>query len=797
MPEQKSTLLNLADWIDERHRATAEVGAAGIDAMHLAIDCALPDRALELADQETVVPGDEDELLWVRCRALWEKSRWDEVCALAADLPTEEPPAPLRVRIRLRAAWTDLIRGRPEGEFLGAVNRLRPWVHRNGSLAHHADLAHLDAYRALTIDDDLPAAAERTRLSSSLYAHLGEPTSEIKCRILGVRILAIEGQLAAAAAEAQRCVERARESRHPLLLIQALNACGTVAWRQGDWKRADEAYRAAVRLAEEFDESRWKFSVLANQARLLACRGEPGPAASLLDRIGREFPHTTGPLFAILEEYRGQVALIQGEARVALGHFENCEQELVRSHIQSYERAEVLLRKGEALVALEEFEAAELCLNQGLERLSHYPQALERGHILHQRGLCRAQRARPREALADLDRAVVELRGVGDRWNLFRCLLDRATIGVASDEQRVADATEARVLASLLGNPGSTRAAEAELARAEARLHRGPEPVPASTGGMVAEGKAMKAVVAEARLVAASDHPVLLQGETGTGKEVFARFLHEHSARASGPFVPVNCAAIPEALFEREFFGHAKGAFTGAHRGGPGLVEEAEGGTLFLDEVGELPATLQPKLLRLLQDGGYRRVGETRARRVDLRIVSATNRPLADAVSDGSFRADLFYRLRGFELVLPPLRERAEDLIPLAWTFLARQAGAAEAAIDPAALRVMCAYAWPGNVRELESSIASAWVRARESGVIRAVHLPQAVQARDRRQVARRLDLSHAVRRTERQLILTALERSQFRRTDAAALLGIGRNTLYEKMRRLGIRPEPAARVAS
>jgi two-component system NtrC family response regulator len=218
-------------------------------------------------------------------------------------------------------------------------------------------------------------------------------------------------------------------------------------------------------------------------------------------------------------------------------------------------------------------------------------------------------------------------------------------------------------------------------------------------------------------------------------------------------------------------------------------VEEASGGTLFLDEIGELPASLQPKLLRLLQEGSYRRVGESRPRMADLRIVSATNRPLREAVSGGQFRDDLFYRLGGFELRLPALRERPEDLTPLVLAFLRREVGP-EIAVDPRAWRALRAYPWPGNVRELETAIGAACVRAGAGGILREEHLPEAIRIRERTLPGSRLDLPRAVRRTERELILEALGRTGFQRTEAAQLLGIGRNTLYEKMRRLGIQPE-------
>jgi tetratricopeptide (TPR) repeat protein len=671
MPTPNADSLNLAQWIEQHRRVSGEVEHAppGVEVMHRAIDIARSDRALEFVSQVDPAQTDPAELDWIRCRALWEDSRWEEVRSMAESILSEGSDAPLHLRVLIRAAWMDLLQADLQGEFITAVDRRRPKISRDGSLAHVADLAHLDAYRSLVFEDDLERAAQDARLAVSLYARLEEKSPEIKSRIFCIRILAIEGQLAAARDEARSCVETARLCGHPRLLVQALNAQATVAWRTGAWKDALHGYDLALRLAEEFDDLRWTVAVSANRARVLAFRGRIDEADTILDGLVSD----QVAVGAVLDEYRGQIALLRGDAESALKHFDRSLRQLVRDGVQSYERAEALLRKGEAHLALEDFVSAEQCAEDGLQRLSGYPVALERGHLLRIRALARRQRGRPREALADLDQAVGELRRTGDRWTLLHCLMDRSRCAEADPHRRASDAVEARALAGRLGHEKLAEQARESLVRAEARLHRRVS-VEAS-GGMIAECSAMRDLLADARLAAGSSQPVLLQGETGTGKEVIARFLHEHSPRQSSAFVAVNCAAIPESLFERELFGHARGAFTGAHREARGLVDEASGGTLFLDEVGELSSTLQPKLLRLLQEGSYRRVG-------------------------------------GFELRLPPLRDRGDDLIPLVFWFVRREAGE-DFAIDPAALRELRGYPWPGNVRELETAIGSACVRAR------------------------------------------------------------------------------------
>jgi DNA-binding NtrC family response regulator len=788
MTVPKPPSLNLSDWIDRHRRTTRELrsGAPAVDVMHRAIDCACPDHALELVRDADPLQVSGAELDWVRCRALWENSSWEEVRALAESIPVEQLCDPLHLRILIRAAWTDLLRADLDGRFVAAVERLRPWAMQGHDLSHIADLAHLDAYRSLVFDDDPGRAAREARLAVSLYARLGERGAEIKSRVFCTRVLAIEGHLASAREEARLCVETARQAGHPRLLVQALNVEATVAFRRGEWNDAEAGYDAALRLAEEFEDERWRVAVAANRSRLLALRGRVGEAREVLASLRAE----ASTVAAVLDEYRGQVALLEGDARLALECFDACLQRLTRDGVRSYERAEALLRKAEAYLALENHVEAEACAQEGLDRLAHYESTLERGHLLHVRARCREHAGRPQEAQVDYADAIAELRRVGDRWSLLRCLLDRAGSEHTSPHQRISDATEARALAVRVGLPGLASRARQELVRAEARAHRVEVEVPVE--GMVAGCEAMRALLVDARLAARSEKPVLLQGETGTGKEVFARFVHEHSLRKDRPFVAVNCAAIPESLFEREIFGHARGAFTGAHREGSGLVEEASGGTLFLDEVGELPVSLQPKLLRLLQEGSYRRVGESRSRVANLRIVSATNRPLRESVAAGRFRDDLFYRLSGFELGIPPLRQRAEDLTALVLMFVRRESGA-EVAVHPAVWRALRRYPWPGNVRELEAAIGAACVRAGSTGTIREEHLPEAVRVRGSAVPDAHLDLSRAVRRTERELILRALRKAGYRRTEAAQLLGIGRNTLYEKMRKLGIRPEPPA----
>jgi NtrC-family two-component system response regulator AlgB len=294
---------------------------------------------------------------------------------------------------------------------------------------------------------------------------------------------------------------------------------------------------------------------------------------------------------------------------------------------------------------------------------------------------------------------------------------------------------------------------------------------------------AMRAVLEIISRSAAHDVPVLLRGESGTGKTVLARALHRQSPRRGRPFAVVNCPALSEELLASEMFGHVKGAFTGAIRDQPGRVESAEGGTLFLDEVGEIPPSIQAKLLRFLQDKEFERVGETRTRVADIRIVAATNRDLDLAVREGHFREDLLFRLNVVEVTVPPLRERREEILPLARSFLAFFARAARRPppqLSPEAEKAFLAYAWPGNVRELRNSIERAVILSPAQ-----VLPPQAFPERVAQTATTvpQLGADFTVEQIEREHILRVLARTRTQE-EAAHVLGVDASTLWRKRKK-------------
>ena len=299
----------------------------------------------------------------------------------------------------------------------------------------------------------------------------------------------------------------------------------------------------------------------------------------------------------------------------------------------------------------------------------------------------------------------------------------------------------------------------------------------------------MRRVLDLASRVAPSEATVLITGESGTGKERLARFLHARSRRAAGPFLAVNCGALPETLLESELFGHVRGAFTGAAAGRKGLFEAASGGTLFLDEIGETTPAVQVRLLRALQERTVRPVGASRDVAVDVRVVAATNRDLDALVADGRFRADLYYRLRVVPLHVPPLRERREDILPLARTFIARTCAAnrcGPCALTAEVLDVLQAYTWPGNVRELENAIERAVVLAEGKPQIDVADLPAEVRGLSGTAV-RPDGPVLPLAEVERRHILATLERFGGNRRRTAEALGIAPNTLWRRLRRYGV----------
>ena len=304
--------------------------------------------------------------------------------------------------------------------------------------------------------------------------------------------------------------------------------------------------------------------------------------------------------------------------------------------------------------------------------------------------------------------------------------------------------------------------------------------------GLIAEDPQTLHLVELAKRVANTDATVMIGGESGTGKEVFARFIHNHSKRSKGPFVAINCAAIPENMLEALLFGYEKGAFTGAEKVRKGLFEAAHQGTLFLDEIGDMPRSLQGKLLRTLQEGEVRRLGSTDPIKVQVRIVTATNQQIETLVAQGILRDDLFYRLNVVRISIPPLRQRRDDIVPLAHHFLDIYRKRAQKEITgfaPEAIQAMLNHPWPGNVRELENAVERGVILARSSSIT-PQDLSLGLPLREGGSGG-----TTTLKELERHHILSVLERHGGNQARAARELGIGRNTLWRRLKKYGLLP--------
>ena len=298
--------------------------------------------------------------------------------------------------------------------------------------------------------------------------------------------------------------------------------------------------------------------------------------------------------------------------------------------------------------------------------------------------------------------------------------------------------------------------------------------------GIVGKSRAIKSVINILPRVIASDVPVLIEGESGTGKELIARVIHNSGQRSKRPFVPVYCGAFPANLLESELFGYKKGAFTGAVSDKMGLFEEADGGTFFLDEIAEVPLPIQTKLLRVLEHGVFRRLGDTKERKANVRLISATNRNLEELVKKGEFREDLYYRIKVIKIVLPPLRERKED-IPLLIEHFLKKYRKSELKVSKEAMDLFVSYNWPGNVRELENAVAHAIVMC-TGKVIKPEHLPP--------EIVSGVDMFSeptSLKDMEKKLIIQTLQKTGWNKKKSAEILGISTRTLHNKIKEYGL----------
>ncbi len=702
--------------------------------------------------------------------------------------------------------------------------------------------AWIDAHRG----DLPPAIAEFLHLRGVARSHLGEAEASREdaeaafalFRVLGrdfeaartANLLGIVEFRTSRYAEAERWWRRAHELHARLGMLKNMGGnrlnLGIACYKQGRLERAVVELDAAVRLLEQVDAR-------VSLCRAAIARGNVLRLQGRRDEARREL--------AAAYENAGQLGLAREEA-LALEFMGDVHRDAGRAETarRYYSRAfavgsslapagdivtEVLWRQGECLLMQGRPADAVKAARQSLDLARRLGDRFEEGCARRVLGEAQLELGDLENAEASLRDSVRLLREVGGGHDLglsrlacARLALARLDAGATADVERILDAAWDEALAALdlylkMDLEEHIVAARKVLTgisdrRQDLRRH-GPDPAPARRGApatrsapaIIHVSPIMRDTIQLADAFAESDEPVLITGETGTGKELFARRLHHRSRRRRGELVCVNVAAIPATVFERELFGHVKGAFSGADADGRGLAALADGGTLFLDEIGELPLELQPKLLRLLQDGAYHAIGDPAERRADIRLVAATNADLKQLVAQGRFRADLYYRLKILELRLPPVRERRGDVLPLLRHFLAEAAGGPVEVGDhfnDVSLELLQRHDWPGNVREIAMVARQACVQAASRGQV-AIDIDgpdgqilrlsgPGAPARDLAAVPADGDDA-----AERSRLLLALAEARGNRAKAARRLGVSRSTLYRQLERHGIGVKAAA----
>ncbi len=692
----------------------------------------------------------------------------------------------LRARLHLLAATAARSLGRIEDSRVSAERGLQ-LADEAGDLPLSANALAILGVVALR-EGDLGQARDLSEQALALYRRLGDEQSAARTRNnLGL----IHKNLCewdTAIAHFSSALEVYRHHGHLSLTVAPLMNLGIVFQKMGEWDRAGDAYRqceqAVVQVGDELHLAHVNIG-LGNIARLQRRFAES--ESFFLAALERSRRHGARREEVLALEFMGELDYDRGRPEAALTRYQEALTLANRTAPEGDLVVELERRRAEVLVALGRLDEADTACERS-RRLSRLTDdKLEHAVAYRVAGDIALARGRVVDAREHWDTAISLLRGCRERFDLARTLL---LAGRYTDDPRTARTHLFRACAlfSEIGTPHWQSLAESELQRVLGpqlqvapprtesvlgRRHRAP--------GLVACSEGMRQVEALARRAATTELSVLITGETGTGKELVARTIHSLSPRANRPFLAVNCGALRADLALSQLFGHRKGAFTGAHAEGVGLVEAAHGGTLFLDEVGELPLDVQVTLLRFLEAGEYFRLGETQVRRADVRIIAATNRLLRGADAEKAFRRDLLYRLNEIEIRLPSLRDRSDDIIPLGRHFLAFYGGLEGPRLTQDAEAVLASYGWPGNVRELENvmkRVAALHADTRDLDS-RAIlpFLSEPVSAAPRRTAAA----------AERDAILTTWREARGNKSRLATLLGVSRKTLYARIKRLGL----------
>jgi DNA-binding NtrC family response regulator/tetratricopeptide (TPR) repeat protein len=648
--------------------------------------------------------------------------------------------------------------------------------------AHALAMIALAAYR----EGDLAAARESGEEALVLFRRMGDGLRVARARNNLALVYKQYCEWHPAIAHLEAALAFYREQGRLVDTARPLQNLGVVYQKTGAWVRAAEHYRACEDVLLQIGDDIHLALVnigLGNLARLE--RRFTEAESQFLCALERSRRHGANREEVLALEFLGELDFDRGRPEQAIARYHEALALAERTAPEGDLIVEIERRRAEALCTIGRTDEAAVALDRATRLARLTDDRLE--HAIAQRvagdiAMARGKRLAARECW---EHAVQALTACHDRYELARAHL---LLARAIDDPRTArnHALRSCALFAEIGTPYWQDLAEIELVRL-----MGPAPVTAPTRtdsllgkrhrapGLVACSNGMRMVEALARRAAVTELSVLVTGETGTGKELVARTIHAQSPRAARPFLAVNCGALRADLALSQLFGHRKGAFTGAHAEGIGLVEAAHGGTLFLDEAGELPLDVQVTLLRFLENGEYLRLGETQVRRADVRIIAATNRVLRGADGERMFRRDLLYRLNEIEIRLPTLRERVEDIVPLARHFLSFYGGIDGPSLGHDAESLLVSYAWPGNVRELENVMKRVAALHAGLGMIDSAAIlpflsepPAQVSSQTER------------RANERDEIVSAWRQSHGNKSRLAVLLGISRKTLYARLKR-------------
>jgi len=641
------------------------------------------------------------------------------------------------------------------------------------------------AYR----DGELDRARDHYEQALALYRRLGDESSVAHMRVNLGLIHKNRCEWEAAVSHLTGALEVYRSLGRFADTAPALLNLGIVHQKSGDWEAAEECYRGAERILLQTNDQ-WRLAQvtigLGNISRLQ--RRFVEAETRLLSALERSRSAGVRREEALALEFLGELEFDRGRPEAALGRYRDALDLAERIAPEGDLVVEVQRRRAEVLCSMQRLDEARVSCERAAKLAERIDDRLERAIAERVAGEIAFARGAREEALQNWTQAAVMLSACRERLEIGRVEM---ALGRAHQDTREARRHLYRAIAAFAELP-----THYWLELAESELHRligetAPAPARPATllgrrpraPGLVACSTGMRAVEQLARRAAATELSVLVLGETGTGKELIARTIHSQSARASGPFLAVNCGALRADLALSQLFGHRKGAFTGAHAEGVGIVEAAHGGTLFLDEVGELPADVQVTLLRFLESGEYLRLGETQVRRADVRLIAATNRELRGEDGERWFRRDLLFRLNEIEIRLPSLHERREDIVPLARHFLAFYGGLDGPQLAADAEAALLTYGWPGNVRELENVMKR--LAALHTGVrlVDASALLPFLGSGSGTPPASPADRAE----TDRREILSAWEHSRGNKSRVAEILGVSRKTLYARLRRLNV----------